>query len=211
MMRNITIISLLLALLPALQSGIYSQERFSANFLENSVITVYGSTNINEFKLTINETGIPANSYKGTFNKNGSRITAFTDSVIIPVKNFKSKDPLAYSGFLKLVNEKIYPNIYLKLNYLEIPATALKTSVQNTNTTLQTINANGNITIAGKTKTYMFPLTLEPNGANNYNVKTRIRLTIRDFGLEPPVEFFGLVKISEWVEIELDTNIRIAL
>lgn len=203
-MRNITFISLMLVLIPALQAELYSQEKFSANFFENSVITVYGSTNINEFKLTINETGIPSNSYKGTFNKNGSRITALTDSVIIPVKNFKSKDPLAYSGFLKLVNEKIYPNIYLKLNYLEIPATSLSTSAQ-------TINANGNISIAGKTKTYMFPLTLEPKGANNYNVKTRIKLTIRDFGLEPPVEFFGLVKISEWVEIELNTNIRIGL
>jgi hypothetical protein len=210
-MRNITFISLMLVLIPALQAELYSQEKFSANFFENSVITVYGSTNINEFKLTINETGIPSNSYKGTFNKNGSRITALTDSVIIPVKNFKSKDPLAYSGFLKLVNEKIYPNIYLKLNYLEIPATSLKTSAQNTNTTLQTINANGNISIAGKTKTYMFPVTLDKGEEGKYNVKTRIRLTIRDFGLEPPVEFFGLVKISEWVEIELNTNIRIGL
>lgn len=210
-MRNITFISLMLVLIPALQAELYSQEKFSANFFENSVITVYGSTNINEFKLTINETGIPSNSYKGTFNKNGSRITALTDSVIIPVKNFKSKDPLAYSGFLKLVNEKIYPNIYLKLNYLEIPATSLKTSAQNTNTTLQTINANGNISIAGKTKTYMFPVTLDKGEEGKYNVKTRIRLTIRDFGLEPPVEFFGLVKISEWVEIELNTNIRISL
>jgi hypothetical protein len=201
----------MLVLIPALQAELYSQEKFSANFFENSVITVYGSTNINEFKLTINETGIPSNSYKGTFNKNGSRITALTDSVIIPVKNFKSKDPLAYSGFLKLVNEKIYPNIYLKLNYLEIPATSLKTSAQNTNTTLQTINANGNISIAGKTKTYMFPVTLDKGEEGKYNVKTRIRLTIRDFGLEPPVEFFGLVKISEWVEIELNTNIRISL
>ena len=210
-MRNITFISLMLVLIPALQAELYSQEKFSANFFENSVITVYGSTNINEFKLTINETGIPSNSYKGTFNKNGSRITALTDSVIIPVKNFKSKDPLAYSGFLKLVNEKIYPNIYLKLNYLEIPATSLKTSAQNTNTTLQTINANGNISIAGKTKTYMFPVTLDKGEEGKYNVKTRIRLTIRDFGLEPPVEFFGLVKISEWVEIELNTNISIGL
>ena len=195
----------------AMQSALYSQQRFNANFLENSVITVYGSTNINEFKLTINESGIPVNSYKGSFLKNGGRITAIADSVAIPVKNFKSKDPLAYSGFLKLVNEKNNPNIYLKLNYLEIPATALSTSAQTLNTSSQTINANGNITIAGKTKTYMFPLVLESAGSDKYNVKARIRLTIRDFGLEPPVEFFGLVKISEWVEIELDTNIRIVL
>lgn len=203
-MRNITTILLSIVLMLALQSALYSQERYSANFLENSIITVYGSTNINEFKLTINESGIPVNSYKGTFLINGERITALADSVAIPVKNFKSRDPLAYSGFLKLVNEKNNPNIYLKLNYIEIPATSLKTSVQ-------TINANGNITIAGRTKTYMFPLTLEPAGAGKYNIKTRIRLTIRDLGLEPPVEFFGLVKISEWVEIELDTNIRISL
>jgi len=187
-----------------MQSALYSQQRFNANFLDNSIITVYGSTNINEFKLTINESGIPVNSYKGTFSKNGGRITALADLVAIPVKNFKSRDPLAYSGFLKLVNEKDNPNIYLKLNYLEIPATT-------TSTPAQTINANGNITIAGKTKTYMFPLTLESAGSDKYNVKARIRLTIRDFGLEPPVEFFGLVKISEWVEIELDTNIRISL
>lgn len=210
-MRNITTILLSIVLMLALQSTLFSQNIYSANFLENSIITVYGSTNINEFKLTINESGIPVNSYKGTFLINGERIIALADSVAIPVKNFKSRDPLAYSGFLKLVNEKDNPNIYLKLNYLEIPATALSTSAQTLNTSSQTINANGNITIAGKTKTYMFPLTLEPAGVGKYNIKTRIKLTIRDFGLEPPVEFFGLVKISEWVEIELDTNIRIAL
>ena len=194
-MRNINTTLLSIVFMLALQSTLFSQNRYSANFLDNSIITVYGSTNINEFKLTINESGIPVNSYKGTFLKNGGRITAMADSIAIPVKNFKSKDPLAYSGFMKLVNEKNNPNIYLKLNYLEFLA--------------QTINANGNITIAGKTKTYMFPLTLEHSGNGKYNIKTRIRLTIKDFGLEPPVEFFGLVKISEWVEIELDTNIRI--
>lgn len=196
-MRNINTTLLSIVFMLALQSTLFSQNRYSANFLDNSIITVYGSTNINEFKLTINESGIPVNSYKGTFLKNGGRITAMADSIAIPVKNFKSKDPLAYSGFMKLVNEKNNPNIYLKLNYLEFLA--------------QTINANGNITIAGKTKTYMFPLTLEHSGNGKYNIKTRIRLTIKDFGLEPPVEFFGLVKISEWVEIELDTNIRILL
>ena len=196
-MRNINTTLLSIVFMLALQSTLFSQNRYSANFLDNSIITVYGSTNINEFKLTINESGIPVNSYKGTFLKNGGRITAMADSIAIPVKNFKSKDPLAHSGFMKLVNEKNNPNIYLKLNYLEFLA--------------QTINANGNITIAGKTKTYMFPLTLEHSGNGKYNIKTRIRLTIKDFGLEPPVEFFGLVKISEWVEIELDTNIRILL
>jgi len=185
-------------------SSLYGQQRFSANFVENSNITVHGSTNINQFKLTINQTGIPVNRYSGSFIKNGSRILAVADSVAIPVKNFRSKDPLAYSGFMKLVNEKRNPYIFLKLNYLDLPS-------HSSSNTPVTINANGNITIAGKTKGYDFPLKLSQNKTGEYNIKGRIRLTIRDFGLEPPVEFFGLVKISEWVEIDLDTNILVSL
>jgi hypothetical protein len=29
-------------------------------------------------------------------------------------------------------------------------------------------------------------------------------MTIRDFGIEPPVALLGLVRVSEWIEIDFD-------
>lgn len=195
---------LIIIFMPLSHTGLTAQERFSATFQESSTITIHGSTNINEFKLTITEAGIPTKIYNGTFIKNGSRIYATSDSIAIPVKNFKSKDPLAHSGFMKLVNEKKYPYIYLKLNNIQLPPSNISQKPQ-------TISSNGNISLAGKTKSYNFPLKVTLNENGGYTINGRIRLTIRDFGLEPPVEFFGLVKISEWVEIDFNTNILISL
>lgn len=195
---------LIIVLVLSLRTSLTAQEGFKAMFQQSSIITIYGTTNINDFKLTITGQGIPAKSYNGIFIKKEGIIVLESDSIAIPVRNFKSRDPLAYSGFLKLVNEKKHPKIYLKPNYIQIPFSELTKRTQ-------TITANGNITIAGVTKSYMFPLKVTSNESRGYNISGRIRITIRDFGLEPPVEFFGLVKISEWVEIDFNTYILISL
>ncbi len=59
-----------------------------------------------------------------------------------------------------------------------------------------------NITITDVTKQYSLPFSASL--FNNYlSADGKLKLTIKDFGLIPPVEMFGLVKTNEWLEIDL--------
>lgn len=63
------------------------------------------------------------------------------------------------------------------------------------------------IEIAGKKKTYTFPVSLRYSPIDRF-VGT-LRLNIRDFNLEPPKKLMGLIVIKEEIEITFDVLARI--
>lgn len=71
-------------------------------------------------------------------------------------------------------------------------------------------NAYANITITGITKQYCFPISSDSDG-ENYFLNGRKNISIRDFGLIPPVEMMGLIKVSEWIDLDFHIVCKIAL
>ncbi len=59
------------------------------------------------------------------------------------------------------------------------------------------------ITLTGETRSYDIPFKAFKNGSE-ISGEGVIKLTIKDFGLTPPVAMLGLVKISEWIEIRIN-------
>jgi hypothetical protein len=57
------------------------------------------------------------------------------------------------------------------------------------------------ITITGITKYYSIPISFTNNG-DLYTVNGNKKLSIRDFGLTPQNKMMGLIKVSEWIDID---------
>lgn len=168
----------------------------------SSSLTITGSTNISKFRLVLSGDKFPGSEYVFLANQILNRITISQNKLALEVKNFTSGNKMALNGFFKLIKSESYPFLSIQLNSLELlPVAPDSNSVQG--------KASVNITITGVTKQYsmLFSARLE-NGIQCADSKMKI--SIRDFGLVPPVEMMGLVKTSEWIEIDLHIAAKIS-
>jgi hypothetical protein len=111
------------------------------------------------------------------------------------VKNFYSNNPVAESEFFKMMQIEKYPTLKIHLHHFERNNDNSEKNIQG--------NATVSFTITGETKTYSIPV-ISKILDNKLYIQGRKKMTIRDFGIEPPVALLGLVRVSEWIEIDFD-------
>jgi len=182
-------------------SGAQTQARLELD--NSSSLTIFGSTNISKFKLVLPGEKFPGKLFNFTYQQNQERISLSQNRLALEVKNFTSTNRIALNGFLKLIKSQTYPVLDIQLNNLEIISPVSGSNSINGKAFL-------NITITGVTKQYQIPFSsISENGMRYADGKMRI--SIRDFGLIPPVEMMGMVKTSEWIEINLHIVARISL
>jgi len=58
------------------------------------------------------------------------------------------------------------------------------------------------VTITDVTRRYIFPVTADRNG-NHFTFDVKKEISIRDFELTPPVHMMGMLKVDEWITINL--------
>lgn len=180
---------------------------FSANIIAQNVVTVelqknshlfiHGSTNIVSFRIEQDGEKFMLKSNQITTKQLQNRLY-FVDNneITIAVKNFTSINKMALRDFKKLLKSDKFPTLQVKINYLEM--------VSN-NDNLQTVKGNASIIIVltAISKQYFIPITAVRD-RNLLIVKGTKKLSIRDFGLEPPTEMLGMIKVDEWINIEFD-------
>lgn len=182
-------------------SGAQTQARLELD--NSSSLTIFGSTNISKFKLVLPGEKFPGKLFNFSYQQNQERISLSQNRLALEVKNFTSTNRIALNGFLKLIKSQTYPVLDIQLNNLEIISPVSGSNSINGKAFL-------NITITGVTKQYQMPFSsISENGIRYADGKMRI--SIRDFGLIPPVEMMGMVKTSEWIEINLHIVARISL
>ena len=182
-------------------SGAQTQARLELD--NSSSLTIFGSTNISKFILVLPGEKFPGKLFNFTYQQNQERISLSQNRLALEVKNFTSTNRIALNGFLKLIKSQIYPVLDIQLNNLEIISPVPGSNSINGKAFLY-------ITITGVTKQYLIPFSsISENGMRYTDGKMRI--SIRDFGLIPPVEMMGMVKTSEWIEISLHIVARISL
>jgi len=182
-------------------SGAQTQARLELD--NSSSLTIFGSTNISKFKLVLPGEKFPGKLFNFSYQQNQERISLSQNRLALEVKNFTSTNRIALNGFLKLIKSQTYPVLDIQLNNLEIISPVPGSNSINGKAFL-------NITITGVTKQYQIPFSsISENGIRYADGKMRI--SIRDFGLIPPVEMMGMVKTSEWIEINLHIVARISL
>jgi hypothetical protein len=168
---------------------------------KNSTIKINGTTNLLSFELTQKGDKLSKRNFIINATQNQNKIFLNENEHSVNVKDFNSSNKMALRDFLKLVKADSYPTIGIKLNYVEVDQ---KLSNKN----ISKANVSVDITITGKTKQYSFPVTSN-HDSDSYTLKGTEKLNIRDFGLEPPVEMMGLIRVNEWIKIEFNIICKI--
>lgn len=160
---------------------------------KNSTLSINGTTNVVNFRLTQNSDNFIKKNMIITASQNNNRLYLSENQLSVPVKSFNSTNKMALRDFHKLVKSDQFPTMNIQLNYIELAKSATSG------------NAVVDVTITGVTKKYSFPVKAVKNG-NSYNFKVMKDINIRDFGLEPPVQMAGLLKVDEMININMNMN-----
>lgn len=170
------------------------QPIITAEIQKNSSLNISGSTNVVPFKLYQNGDKLSKNklSVATTFAQN--KIFLSQNQLSVVVKNFASPNFMALKDFLSLIKSDSYPTLQVQINYLDID------SYSESGTAFKG-NVLVSITITGITRNYSIPISSKNNG-EIYCVDGNKKLSIRDFGLTPKSRMMGLIKVSEWINID---------
>ena len=172
----------------------YSQTKVTVALDKSSILTIHGSTNLLSFKLIQFGENIMNKPISVIATQQGAKLFLSQNKLSIGVNNFKSDNIIAQSEFYKLMKSDKYPYLKIQLNHFEIGG-----SSEGNQPTKG--DASINFTITGVTKQYNIPVIASLKG-DYVSVSGRRKMNIKDFGLEPPLAMLGLVRVSEWIEIE---------
>lgn len=173
---------------------VYPQATVKVDLMKNSWLAIKGSTNILPFKLVHSGEKLLGKSITITATQNQNKIYLSQNQLAIQINNFTSDNIMALRDFKKLIKSDTYPAIKVQLNYIEsLPG--------NDKELYSKGNASVNITITGVTRQYFIPVTSNKKD-DCITVAGIKKMSIRDFGLEPPIEMMGLIKVSEWISID---------
>ena len=197
-MKNAIVILTLLIL--TLHTAL-AQSTFFVDIQKNSSITINGTTNLVSFKLSQSGEKLTKRNFTINATQNQNKIVLSQNVQMISVRDFNSTNKLALRDFLKLVKADIYPTFHVKVNYFEIDPKIINRDISKANVSID-------ITITGKTKQYSIPITSNREG-DSFILKGTEKLNIRDFGLSPPVEMMGLIKVNEWISIDFNIVCKI--
>lgn len=170
-----------------------SQTTVKVDLMKSSWLSIKGSTNVIPFKLIHNGENLLGKSIILTASQQQNKIYLSQNQLSIQVKDFSSDNLMALKDFQKLIKSDIYPTIKVQLKFIE----TLKGKEEDV---YSKGNAWVNITITGITKQYKIPVWSSKN-CEYITVGGESKISIQDFDLKPPVEMFGLIKVSEWINI----------
>ena len=159
---------------------------------KNSSLSINGSSNIVNFTLTQSSENFIQKNMIITASQNDKKLYLSENRLIVPVKSFTSSNKMALRDFYKLLKSDEYPTMDIQLNHIDLPE----------NPKLTTGVAVVDVTITEVTKKYQFPIKTEKNGTR-YIFDIEKHINIRDFGLEPPVQMMGMLKVDEMININL--------
>ena len=191
----------IILLFSVFSSYLFSQTTVKVDLLKSSWLAIHGTTNVLPFKLIQDGEKLLGQSITMTATESQNKIYLSQNQLTILVKNFSSENPMALRDFKKLIKADIYTSIRAQLNYIEtLPVIGNDLHLKG--------NVSVNITIAGVEKQFTIPVSSNRHG-EYVSVVGGKKISIRDFGLEPPTEMLGFIKVSEWVSIDFNMICRL--
>jgi hypothetical protein len=178
-------------------------QKVTTQLMDSSQMVIKGKSNIVDFSFHQKAGNFIKETMTFTANQIDNKIYLSENTLSIEVKKFDSDNKMALRDFFKLVEADKYPNILIELAYIELANKPLSNGEMNA-------NAHVKITITGVGNNYSFPVKVS-NNSGTITLTGNKKINIKDFGLEPPNELFGLIKISEWIEIEIHVNISVKI
>ncbi len=189
-------------LLLYLIAPVHAQHIVAIDLLKNSSIVINGSTNLLNFSLYQNGDKLIRKAQIVKIIQLKDKVQLSENKLSVAVKKFSSNNEIALIGFLDLLKANQHPNVNVEFNYIESFAFEKDESI--------TSKAYVSFTITGVSKQYMIPINATRSG-DLYTISGNKSINIHDFGLEAPVRMMGLVKVSEWINIDFNLICNITL
>ncbi|MBX2970466.1 MAG: YceI family protein [Cyclobacteriaceae bacterium] len=194
-MPNVYLPAFIWMLLTGAGSALHAQE-YQIFIHPSSDVAVYGSTNVNNFKFQYTESitldkPVRVKRIEGTLRLTGGIID-------LKVRAFDSGNGIMNKDFRKMLEEEDNPFIQVELAAL-IPQWL-------PNAAWREGKAEINVTINQVTKKYVVRCKVE--NPESLLIYGKQKISLSDYGLTPPVRMMGMVKVSEWVD--LDFSLRFA-
>lgn len=148
-------------------------------------IKINGSTNVNHFHFE--QKLVDQKVITKEKPSSGQKV-----ALQIPAHDFKASNPMMYKDFLKLIKADEYPyiNITIFFEQFRLPAGSP-----------QTVIPKIEVGLAGETQTYEIPGEVYECRKSGVHLQGKVNINLKDFGLEPPTKFMGMVKVNKEVFI----------
>ena len=122
-----------------------------------------------------------------------------TANIIVPVKDFRCTNKTAFKDFLTLLKADQYP--YLTI---AIPQKVLMQLQSYESVTIY----NTIINIAGISKKFDITCRVGNLSSQDFIVVGTVKIHLKDLKIEPPVKYFGLVKIKDEVIVKFGFSLK---
>jgi len=153
-------------------------------------VEIHGSTNVNNFNCSY-KADLPENKFEVKLIRKGGFIEIQHEPLLLEVRNFQCPHSQMTDDLHDLLEYEDYPNIVFQL-----------TEISNKKT------AHIMIEMAGEKQNY--ELKVDNNTENNrLTCKAIMQLCLKDFGLEAPEKFFGMIKVDEEIEVEFKIDMKV--
>jgi hypothetical protein len=180
---------------------VFSQYKAIVELNRNSSLSILVETNMMNFSLIQKGDQLLNTPVAISANIQKNKLFVDHNKLDIDVKGFKSDNPIAQVEFYKLMKVDKFPR--MKIELLRFESNAENTSDLSCGTALL------NITITNVTRKYEFPVLIDKDDGV-MRIAGKKKLSITDFGLTAPRNLlFGMVKINEQIEINLDFLCRL--
>lgn len=132
-------------------------------------------------------------------NNNVAGANTSSTSIVLPVKDFRCDNKIAYKDFITLLKAETYPDLII-----DFPGTVLEQIQNSDEVTLKNVTIN----IAGVSREYDILCTAENSTAGDKVHTGTIKVDLADLGLRPPKKYFGIVKIKDEVIVKFGLGIE---
>jgi hypothetical protein len=173
--------------------------------LEESEISVWVETNVNNFTCEFTNPGqFNALQFKSEVKADA---IYFQDAILnLPVSEFDCGKELMNKDFRALLNETEYPYITIEFKSVKWYDEEMREAHKKMGKEIGLLEVL--LKIAGTShKKEVEVYTVEVLG-HTLSGTGKIEVNIREFGLEPPEKFLGLVKVKETINIRFDLDME---
>lgn len=120
-------------------------------------------------------------------------------NIIVPVRDFRCSNATAFRDFLTLMKADQYPELSIM-----VPQNDLIQYPQNEQVTIHDVIIN----IAGVSQKYNITCRVENRNSQDFIFIGTVKIRLTDLEIEPPVKYFGLVKIKDEVIVKFGISLR---
>ncbi len=174
-------------------------------FADNCGVEIRGKTNVNSFECEcVDQKPFKHKTFSGIVNT--GKINFIDANLLVPISSISCGNRLMNSDLHELLESEIYPNIEIEFIDATWDVMALWQETPEEEKSIGHFDVN--ITIAGverKQKVHIFRTEVDQTKFL-FATSGEIFMNLRDFNLEPPVKFMGMVKVAEEIHLELDLN-----